>query len=217
MRRCAPACGGEFRSPVPAGKLIALRNFYVFLWRTIIYSYRVMTDAAVYPERPVGVALPFKRHVMRTFRLAIPVMLARAGLLVMVATDSAMLGHYRTVALASYAAAVATQVVMILIGAGLLQGTVILVAQARGAGDNAACGAFWRRQLCPRGCPRRGHEPHLPVRRLGSGGDGAIAAHRLRRLSRARDDLLGGAGPDDVGGLHPVPGGPSAGPSPACW
>ena len=103
-----------------------------------------MTDAAVYPERPVGVALPFKRHVMRTFRLAIPVMLARAGLLVMVATDSAMLGHYRTVALASYAAAVATQVVMILIGAGLLQGTVILVAQARGAGDNAACGAFWR-------------------------------------------------------------------------
>ena len=103
-----------------------------------------MTDAAVYPERPVGVALPFRHHVVRTFRLAIPVVLARAGLLVMVATDSAMLGHYRTEALACYAAAAATQVVMILIGAGLLQGTVILVAQARGAGDHAACGAYWR-------------------------------------------------------------------------
>ena len=89
-------------------------------------------------------AQPFSRHVAGTLRLAIPVILARAGLLVMVATDSAMLGHYQTYALACYAAAAATQIVMILVGVGLLQGTVIIVAQARGAGDSAVCGAYWR-------------------------------------------------------------------------
>lgn len=91
-----------------------------------------------------GAAMPFARHLARTARLAAPVIAARAGLLVMVAIDSAMLGHYRTEALAAYAAANAAQVVMVLIGVGLLQGTVILVAQARGAGDDAACGAYWR-------------------------------------------------------------------------
>ena len=88
---------------------------------------------AVAPDRPVGTAMPFSRHLTRTARLAGPVILARAGLLVMVAIDSAMLGHYGTLSLAYYAAANAAQVVMILIGVGLLQGTTILVAQAHGA------------------------------------------------------------------------------------
>ena len=99
---------------------------------------------AVAPERPVSAAMPFGRHLTRTARLAGPVILARAGLLVMVAVDSAMLGHYGTLSLAYYAAANAAQVVMILIGVGLLQGTTILVAQAHGAHDRAACGTFWR-------------------------------------------------------------------------
>ena len=99
---------------------------------------------AVAPDGPVGTAMPFGRHLRRTARLAGPVILARAGLLVMVAIDSAMLGHYGTLSLALYAAANAAQVVMILIGVGLLQGTTILVAQAHGARDAAACGAYWR-------------------------------------------------------------------------
>ena len=99
---------------------------------------------AVAPEHPVSAAMPFGRHLTRTARLAGPVILARAGLLVMVAVDSAMLGHYGTLSLAYYAAANAAQVVMILIGVGLLQGTTILVAQAHGAHDRAACGTFWR-------------------------------------------------------------------------
>ena len=104
-----------------------------------------MTEGvAVAPERPVSAAMPFSRHLTRTARLAGPVILARAGLLVMVAIDSAMLGHYGTESLAYYAAANAAQVVMILIGVGLLQGTTILVAQAHGAHDSAACGAYWR-------------------------------------------------------------------------
>ena len=99
---------------------------------------------ALSPERPAAAAMPFERHLTRTARLAGPVILARAGLLVMVAIDSAMLGHYGTESLAFYAAANAAQVVMILIGVGLLQGTTILVAQAHGAHDRAACGTYWR-------------------------------------------------------------------------
>ena len=99
---------------------------------------------AVATDQPIGAAMPFERHLTRTLRLAGPVILARAGLLVMVAVDSAMLGHYGTLSLAYYAAANAAQVVMILIGVGLLQGTTILVAQAHGAHDRAACGAYWR-------------------------------------------------------------------------
>ena len=103
-----------------------------------------MTEEIAASDRPSSTAMPFGRHLTRTARLAGPVILARAGLLVMVAVDSAMLGHYGTESLAFYAAANAAQVVMILIGVGLLQGTVILVAQAHGAGDHAACGAYWR-------------------------------------------------------------------------
>ena len=104
----------------------------------------MIKGVAVAPERPVSAAMPFERHLTRTARLAGPVILARAGLLVMVAIDSAMLGHYGTLSLAYYAAANAAQVVMILIGVGLLQGTTILVAQAHGARDSAACGTYWR-------------------------------------------------------------------------
>ena len=103
-----------------------------------------MTEGVVASDRPAGAAMPFERHLTRTARLAGPVILARAGLLVMVAVDSAMLGHFGTESLATYAAANAAQVVMILIGVGLLQGTTILVAQAHGAHDRAACGAYWR-------------------------------------------------------------------------
>ena len=104
----------------------------------------MIKGVAVAPERPAGQAMSFERHLIRTARFAGPVILARAGLLVMVAIDSAMLGHYGTASLAYYAAANAAQVVMILIGVGLLQGTVIFVSQAHGARDYAACGTYWR-------------------------------------------------------------------------
>ena len=70
--------------------------------------------------------------------------IARAGLLVMVAVDTAMIGHYGTKDLAFYAAANAIQIVMVLIGVGLLQGTMIYVAQARGAKAYRECGRYWQ-------------------------------------------------------------------------
>ena len=85
----------------------------------------MMKGIAVAPERPVSVAMPFERHLIRTVRLAGPVIFARAGLPRHGRHRfPAMLGHYGTESLAYYAARM-RHVVMILIGVGLLQGTVI--------------------------------------------------------------------------------------------
>ena len=92
----------------------------------------------------IGPTMNFATHLKRTVRLAVPMIIARAGLLVMVAVDTAMIGHYGTLDLAFYAAANALQVIMILVAVGLLQGTVVLVAQANGAGAHRDCGSYWR-------------------------------------------------------------------------
>ena len=122
---------------------------------------------AVAPERPASQAMSFERHLIRTARFAGPVILARAGLLVMVAIDSAMLGHYGTASLAYYAAANAAQVVMILIGVGLLQGTTI----SGRAGPRCARPCRLRHVLARELGPRRPSSAslmglHLPARPL---------------------------------------------------
>jgi MATE family multidrug resistance protein len=86
-------------------------------------------------------------HIGPTLKLAVPVVVARAGLLLMLAIDTAMLGHYDTGELAGFAAASAVQIVMILIAVGLLQGVAILTAQAAGAGRWRACGGYFRASL----------------------------------------------------------------------
>lgn len=83
-------------------------------------------------------------HVVRTLRLAFPVMLARAGILVMVAVDTAMTGHYGATDLAYYGLGLAPQIVILMTGIGLLIGTMVLTAQADGAGELSACGRIWR-------------------------------------------------------------------------
>lgn len=88
-----------------------------------------------------------RRHIGPTLRLSVPVVIARAGLLLMLAVDTAMLGHYDVNSLASFAAANAVQFVMVLVAVGLLQSTAILVARNAGAGDLRACGALFRASL----------------------------------------------------------------------
>jgi len=96
------------------------------------------------PRDAAGAALTFATHVRQTLKLAVPMIIARAGLLIMVAVDTAMVGHYGTNSLAHYAAANALQIILILVGVGLTQGTVIMVAQAVGAGDERTSGHIWR-------------------------------------------------------------------------
>jgi MATE family multidrug resistance protein len=84
-----------------------------------------------------------REHLRRTLQLALPVMLGRIGILMMVAVDTAMTGHQGPVQLAYYALAMAPQIPMLLVGIGLLLGTIVLTAQADGAGDTRACGRIW--------------------------------------------------------------------------
>ena len=83
-------------------------------------------------------------HIGHTLRLALPVMVARAGILVLVAVDTAMTGHAGAVELAYYGLGMAPQMPMLLVGIGLLMGTVVMTAQAVGAGRPSECGAVWR-------------------------------------------------------------------------
>lgn len=86
-------------------------------------------------------------HIGATLRLALPVMVARAGILVLVAVDIAMTGHAGAVELAYYGLAMAPQIPMLVVGIGLLMGTVVLTAQADGANRSTKCGAVWRISL----------------------------------------------------------------------
>lgn len=96
------------------------------------------------PLSPRPAARSLREHLRRTLQLAVPVMLGRIGILMMVAVDTAMTGHEGPVELAYYALAMAPQIPMLLVGIGLLLGTVVLTAQVDGAGDARACGDIWR-------------------------------------------------------------------------
>lgn len=102
-----------------------------------------MSIAEAYaPPRPA--ARSYREHVRRTLGLAVPVTLARLGILLLVSVDTAMTGHAGATELAYYGLAMAPQVPMLLVGIGLLMGTVVLTAQAEGAGNTDESGRVWR-------------------------------------------------------------------------
>jgi len=86
----------------------------------------------------------FRHHVVPTFRLAWPVMIARAGLLVMTTVDTIMCGRLAVEEVAFYGMAQTPQMALLLIGVGLLMGVVIVTAQLDGAGRRLECGRIWR-------------------------------------------------------------------------
>ena len=102
---------------------------------------RPSTKPALRPAETLGASIG------RTLRLALPVTLARTGMLTLVVVDVAMTGHAGAVELAYYGLAMALQVVMLLVGIGLLMGTVVMTAQAVGAGRPEECGGVWRVSL----------------------------------------------------------------------
>lgn len=91
-----------------------------------------------------GGDLPLGQHIVRTLRLAGPVMASRAGLLVMVTVDIIMAGRAGADQLAYYGIAFAPQLVSVLVGIGLMVGVVVLSAQSDGAGRPQECGRIWR-------------------------------------------------------------------------
>ncbi|MDH3231759.1 MAG: MATE family efflux transporter [Alphaproteobacteria bacterium] len=90
---------------------------------------------------------PLSTHLFELMRLAAPVVIARAGILTMATADTIMLGHYAAADLAWYGIGVAPFIVLLLIGIGLLTGTLVMTSHSRGAGTPRECGAVWRRSL----------------------------------------------------------------------
>jgi MATE family multidrug resistance protein len=102
-----------------------------------------MTATAAAPAASLGLA----QHAIQTLRLALPVMLARAGLVILITVDSVMCGSAGGDTLAYYGASLGPHITMLTIGIGLLTGTVVFVAQMAGAGRPEECGRIWRRAL----------------------------------------------------------------------
>ncbi len=92
---------------------------------------------------PAPRPLLLSEHIVRHLRLAVPVMLARAGMIIMVLVDAIMAGRAGVGPLAHYAIALAPHLLVLVLGIGLLVGTIILTAQADGAGRPADCGRVW--------------------------------------------------------------------------
>ena len=98
-------------------------------------------------DHPADRPHTLRAHLRETMRLAFPVMLARLGVLTIVTMDTAMSGHASADDLAWYAVAIAPQIPLMLVGIGLLMGTIVMTAQAVGAGAPERCGAIWRTAL----------------------------------------------------------------------
>lgn len=99
-----------------------------------------MTGATPAPRRAAGVM----EHARRTLALAGPVIVARCGMLVMFTVDTVMTGQAGGDELAWLGIGFAPQITLMVVGIGLLSGTVVLVAQADGAGRQGECGQVLR-------------------------------------------------------------------------
>lgn len=93
---------------------------------------------------PAGDSL--RDHVAGTARLAAPVMLSRAGLVLMLTVDTLIVGHMpgADLKLSALGAALITSVFLQSAAIGLLIGVIVHAAHRVGAGEPRACGQIWR-------------------------------------------------------------------------
>ena len=96
-------------------------------------------------------AVELGRQLRRTIALALPVSLARAGLVVMLTVDTILAGQASEQELAFFGISMSPVLIMYTVGAGLLVGALVLTAQAHGAGRLADCGRVWRLSLAVAG------------------------------------------------------------------
>lgn len=99
------------------------------------------------PTRETRLSRRVATHVAELLRLAVPVIVARTGLMVMMAVDTAIVGRFSAEQLAYFGLAHLPGNMMIGVGVGLLMGTIALTAHAMGAGDDKECGRVLRRSL----------------------------------------------------------------------
>ncbi|MBT4588731.1 MAG: MATE family efflux transporter [Rhodospirillaceae bacterium] len=92
-------------------------------------------------------AATIRRHSQDIFRLAVPTIMARAGMMVMMIVDAVMVGHYSAQELAYQSIGLAPMMFMMVTCFGLLTGTLVITAFHVGAKELSDCGAVWRRSL----------------------------------------------------------------------
>jgi len=102
----------------------------------------VPSSPGVAPTGEIGLAC----HLRETARLAVPVMLSRAGLVLMLTVDTSIVGHltFAGLQLAALGAALVAQTVLQTAAVGLLIGVIVRTAQLDGGGKSAECGQIWR-------------------------------------------------------------------------
>ncbi len=91
--------------------------------------------------------MPIGRHVRRTIALAFPVMVSRAGLVILLFVSNVLLRERGAQEQGAFAAALFPQTVLQTIGVGLLISTTVMTAQAIGGGRRLHGFAIWRRSL----------------------------------------------------------------------
>ena len=104
-------------------------------------------QAPITADEPEWLRERVKRHVSELIRLAGPVILSRAGILLISTADLMMLGRISTQATAFYAQALIPFIVLMVTGIGLMFGTLVASSHAFGRGDLKECGAIWQRSL----------------------------------------------------------------------
>ncbi len=100
------------------------------------------------PSPEGGVEESFLFHVRKsaraTLRLALPTMVARAGILVMISSDALMVGHTGQAEFAHLGLSFAVISVLMMMAIGFMQGIMVLTSQAFGAREYTYCGEVWR-------------------------------------------------------------------------
>lgn len=83
-------------------------------------------------------------HIRRTASLAWPIILSRAGLIILFTADTVVTGRAGGLELAGLGLGVAPLLTVMLVTLGAMQSTVVLAAQAIGSGDPRSIGAILR-------------------------------------------------------------------------
>lgn len=96
-------------------------------------------------DRAAWLRTRLRRHFAELIRLSGPVIVSRAGVMVMALVDTLMVGRYGTDDLAYISLASGPVNFLMIVGIGLMTGTAVTVANAVGRNDPAGAGAaLWR-------------------------------------------------------------------------